>query len=991
MRKILLLNFAFVLCLIHQVLAQGVTVTGRVTDQETGEGLPGVSVIIKGTTTGTNTGAEGAYTLAIPADVNPGNVTLVFRLIGMTTQEIVVGNKSTINVSMGADTEQLSEVIITGYSTQTQREVAGSVSTVKAEEIRQVPIASFDQALQGRAPGILVQANSGQPGAAANVVIRGRGSILGSSSPLYIMDGVEISAGDFATLNPADFESLTVLKDASATSIYGSRGANGVVVITTRQGLAGKTRINYDVQYGFSRAPENRLELMNTEQKLQYEIQRGNPYDWTDEDLARLRQVDTNWEDVFFQKGTTQNHTLSASGGSEKTTYYLSGSIFDQTGTVPNTGLERYTGRANIESNAGNFNFGINSTFGYSDFTNTSEANTGIATPLNAIRWTNPYETPFEEDGETYTQMVSGQPNALQELLENNNLRQQLKGVGNIYLGYKAPFLEGLSFRTTWGGDFTSNETSAYVNPTTYSGQFSTGGSGSFGRGYSRSFRYTGTTSATYDTQFGEDHTLTVALYNEILNRRLTGFNFTGYGLGGAFENEAGITPGNATNGFIPAVGGSGTENALLSYFTNINYGFRDRYFLTLGARRDGSSRFGEDRRFANFGSIGLSWIVSDEPFMEGLSNIVDDVKYKVSYGSAGNQILLDAAGNELDFAPRELFSRGVYGGVSGLIQTQLANPQLQWERKTTLNTGLEFTTLNGRLATTVEFYNSVTSDLFLNRQLSRTTGYSELISNIGELRNRGVELAFSGDIVSSANFTWSANVSLTYNQNEVTQLVGDEEEIISGLYINRVGEPMNSLYVVRYAGVNPDNGNPQYYTLDGEITEQYDPNDRVIVGTVETPFFGGFGTSLNFRGLEVSTFFSFVRGNKLYNNDRANVENPQYLWDNLALSMLDEWNEPGDVTNIPRPNAPFRSGTTRFVEDGDFLRLRNINVSYALPASLVNSIGGLDSIRLFAQGQNLVTWTDFQGFDPEVSTGSLVGAQYPALRTVTFGLNVGF
>lgn len=979
MRKFVLMVFALVLCLVEQVAAQGRTISGRVTEQATGDGLPGVSVIVKGTTTGVSTGVDGGYSVTIPENVS--NPTLIFRQIGMATQEIVVGNRTSINVAMSTDTRQLSEVVVTGYTTQTQREVAGSVSTVKAEEIRQVPLASFDQSLQGRAPGILVQANSGQPGAAANVVIRGRGSILGSSEPLYIMDGVQISATDFSTLNPADFESLTILKDASATSIYGSRGANGVVVITTLKGLAGKTRINYDVQYGFSRAPRNRLELMNTEQKLQYELQRGNPYGWDDDDLARLRQIDTNWEDVFFKTGSTKNHTLSASGGNDKTTYYLSGSIFDQTGTVPNTGLERYTGRANVESNAGNFNFGLNSTFGYSDFTNTSEANTGIGTPLNAIRWTNPYETVYDEEG-NFTVMESGQPNAMQELLQNRNLRQQLKGVGNVFVGYQVPFLEGLSLRTSWGGDFTGNETSVYLNPESYSGQFATGGSGSFSRGYNRRFTYTGTTSATYSTAFAEDHTLTVALFNEIVNSRFRSFGFTGYGLGGAFENEAGITPGNPT--FIPDVTGGGTENALLSYFTNINYGFKDRYFVTLGARRDGSSRFGADRRYANFGSIGFSWIVSDEAFFDGLSNVFDDVKFKASYGSAGNQALT------ADFASRELYSRAAYAGISGLRQSQLENRELQWERKTTFNTGLEFSTLNGRVGATVEFYNSLTSDLFLNRQLSRTSGYPFQLSNVGELRNRGLEFGLTGDIVASDKFTWSANASLTYNKNEVTKLIGDQEEIINGLYINRIGEPMNSLYVVRYAGVNPDNGNAQYFTANGEITEVYDPNDRVIVGTVETPWFGGFGTSLRWGGLELSTFFSFVTGNKLYNNDRANVENPQYLWDNLSTAMLNEWTPDNRITDVPRPGNPFRQETTRFVEDGDFLRLRNINLSYTLPSSLYNGIG-ISSVRLFAQGQNLATWTKFLGFDPEVSTGSLVGAQYPALRTVTFGLNVGF
>lgn len=983
MRKFLLMVFALVFCLVEQAAAQGRTVSGSVTEQATGDGLPGVSVIIKGTTIGVSTGVDGGYSITIPENVPAETATLIFRQIGMATQEIAVGTRTSINVAMSTDTRQLSEVVVTGYTTQTQRETVGSVSTVKAEEIRQVPLASFDQALQGRAPGILVQANSGQPGAAANVLIRGRGSLRGNNDPLYIMDGVQISAADFATLNPADFESLTILKDASATSIYGSRGANGVVVITTRKGLTGKTRINYDVQYGFSRAPENRLEVMNSAQKLQYELQRGNPYGWTEEELTQLRQVDTNWEDVFFRTGTTQNHTLSASGGSENTTYYLSGSIFDQTGTVPNTGLKRYTGRANVESAAGNFNFGLNSSFGYSDFTNTSEANTGINSPLNAIRWTNPYETVYDAEG-NYTQMTSGQPNAMQELLENRALRQQMKAVGNIYVGYNAPFLEGLSFRTSWGGDFTGNETTNYVNPTTYTGQFSTGGSGSLGRGYNRGFTYTGTTSATYSTSFGEDHTLSVGLFNEIVNRRFRSLSFTGYGLGGAFQNEAGITPGNATNGFIPAVGGNGTENALLSYFTNINYGFKDRYFLTVGARRDGSSRFGANRRYANFGSIGLSWIVSDEAFFEGLSNVFNDVKYKISYGSAGNQAITD------DFASRELFARSVYGGISGLGQLQLANPDLQWERKTTFNTGIEFTMLNGRVQATTEFYNAVTSDLFLSRQLSRTTGFTNLLSNVGKLRNRGVELALSGDIIATSDFNWSANVSATYNQNRILSLVGDQQEIVEGIYVQRVGESMNSLYMVRYAGVNPANGNAQYLNQAGEVTEVYNPADRVIVGSVETPWFGGFGTALRYKGLELNTFFSFVTGNKLFNNDRTNVENPQYLFDNLSTSMLREWTPDNTITDVPRPGNPFQSGTTRFVEDGDFLRLRNINLSYTLPESLYNGIG-ISTVRVFAQGQNLITWTNFQGFDPEVSTGSLTGAQYPALRTVTFGLNVGF
>ncbi|HZI01867.1 MAG TPA: TonB-dependent receptor, partial [Flavisolibacter sp.] len=431
-------------------------------------------------------------------------------------------------------------------------------------------------------------------------------------------------------------------------------------------------------------------------------------------------------------------------------------------------------------------------------------------------------------------------------------------------------------------------------------------------------------------------------------------------------------------------VSGSGVENALLSYFTDIRYGFRNRYFLNVGARRDGSSRFGANRRYANFGSIGASWIISDEPFMAGLKGrILNDLKLKVSYGSAGNQ---EGIGS---FQSRELFSRGIYNGIAGLFQSQLDNPELQWERKTTFNTGFELSTLRGRLRAGAEFYNSITSDLFLNRQLSRTTGSTSLISNIGELQNRGVEFNLDGDIINTKDFFWKMNVSLTYNQNRVKKLVGDQKEIISGITINRIGESMNSLYLVPFVGVNPENGRPQFMDKEGKTTETYNANDRVIVGSFETPFFGGFGSTVNFKGFELNAFFSFVKGNEIFNNDRTNVENPAYLYDNLSKDLVREWRNPGDKTDIQSPAAAFRSATTRFVEKGDFLRLRNASVAYSLPSRWTNA-AKLRNARLYIQGQNLLTWTNFLGFDPEISVGNLSGAQYPALRTVTFGLSVG-
>lgn len=977
MMKIKLLFLVLVLLMVTQIVFAQARITGKVVSAQDGTPVQGATVTVKNTTTATVTGADGSFSLN-----GSSNATLLISYIGFKTFE-VKASSSPLSISLQSESGDLSEVIVTGYRTGSKREFVGSASTVKADKLRTVPIGSFDQALQGQVPGILVQANSGQPGAAASVLIRGRGSILGSNTPLFILDGIEITAADFSTLNPSDFETYSVLKDASATSVYGSRGANGVIVITSKKGKSGVSRFTYDGQYGFSTQPKNRLRVMNSNEKLDYELANGNPNKWNATQLDSLRKIDTDWESVFFKTGITKNHVLTASGGTGKTTYYLSGSIFDQTGTVQNTGLKRYTGRANIETNVGDLTFGTNLTFGYSDFKNTSENNSGIATPLNAVRWLNPYETVYDKNG-NYTVINSGQPHPLQELLMNSNLRQQYKGVGNVYLTYKIPFLEGLSVKTNWGGDFRTNDNISYTDPTTATGRGQTGAKGSFSHGSDRIFRYTGTTSVAYATSFGSDHTLSVALFNEVVKAKGRTFNFTGYGLGGAFQNESGITPGNTTNGFIPAVAGNGGESGLLSYFTDIHYGFKNRYFLNVGGRRDGSSRFGVNKRYANFGSVGASWIVSDENFMSSLkSNLFNELKFKISYGSSGNQAGIG------DFQSRELYGRGVYSGISGLIQTQLPNPDLQWERKTTLNTGVEITTLKNRLRIGAEYYNSLTTDLFLNNQLSRTTGYYSLTSNIGELQNRGVELSLDGDIINSKNFTWRANVNLSYNKNRINKLVGEQKEIINGTTINRVGESINSIYVVRYDGVNPTNGNAIFLDLEGKQTETYSAANRVISGSFETPYFGGFGSTINYKGIELSAFFSFVKGNEIYNNDRANVENPQYLDDNLIKELSKEWRKSGDITDIPRATAPFRSGTTHFVENGDFLRFRNASIAYNLPKNLLTHIK-LNSLRIYAQGQNLITWTKFRGFDPEINTGSLTGAQYPALRTITFGLSVG-
>ncbi len=534
MRKTLSLAL-FMLCAICS-WAQTKTVTGRVTDQRNGQPLPGVTVTAKGTNVSTTTQPDGSFTFGVPDNAT----TLVFTSVGFGAVESPIGNGE-IAVQMNLGTSTLSEVVVTGYSTANKRQTAGSVTRLVADEIKLQPVGSFDKMLQGKVPGLLAQSQTGQPGAAAVVVIRGKGSINGTNTPLYIIDGIQVNAADFASLNPGDIETFNVLKDASSTAIYGSRGANGVIVITTRRGSAGQTRVNYDLQYGWSELPKNRLELMNSAEKLQYEFYDrdfygSNPFGWTPDMVDSLSNVNHNIEKTLFHKGITQQHILSASGGNDRTRFFISGSLYDQEGIVRTTGLRRYTGRANIDNTFGNFKIGLNAAFGFSRLIGTLENGTYVGEPLNAIRWFNPYLSLTDENGDYQDDFLQNQPNPLRELLENSNRSDQLKGVGSVYVEWNIPFVKGLKARTLWGADYTSNESFAYFDRTTDQGSQSVGGNGQLNRAYAKNFRYTGTTSLNYQNNWN-DHELSVGLFNEIVESNGDNFCFSGFGLFGPLKN----------------------------------------------------------------------------------------------------------------------------------------------------------------------------------------------------------------------------------------------------------------------------------------------------------------------------------------------------------------------------------------------------------------------------------------------------------------------
>ncbi|MEI6266185.1 MAG: TonB-dependent receptor [Sphingobacteriia bacterium] len=978
MRKKLLLSFCAFLLASLTLLAQNTTVTGKVTDAQTGAPLPGVTISLNGKGLGV-TKADGTYSVAVPSTAKK----LTLSYVGFDDQQISVGAASQ-NVQLVPGDKSLNEVVVTGYQALQKRQVTGAISTVKSEAFKNTPIGSFDQMLQGQASGALIQANSGQPGAAARVIIRGVGSVNGTTEPLYILDGIQISAQNFQSINPNDFESISLLKDASTTAQYGSRGANGVIVITSKQGKLGKTKFEYNAQYGQSRFPENKLEVMNTNQKLDYEIARGNPYGWTATQLDSLRRINTNWMDEITQTGITNNHQLSASGGNEKTTFYVSGALFNQTGTVQKTGLKRYSGRMNLTHNASqNVKFGVNSYVGWSNYENTTESNTTISSPLNAIRWANPYERPFTPTG-AYQQFVSGQPNAVQDMNETNRGTKELKIVASTFLEAKLPFiLKGLSFRTQWGVDYENWDQTTLFTRFSVAGQAQTGNNGVYAKTSRTQTRYTGTTSLNYAKKLG-DHDFSVGVYNEFVNTIFNRFNYSGFGLTGNFQNGAGITNGSAT--FIPTVGENRTENAIISFFGIGSYSFKNKYFLNASVRRDGSSRFGSSNRFATFYTVGAGWMISDEDFFKNI-RFVETLKLSTSYGTVGNQ---EGIG---DFASRELFVPRTYVGIAGPGISQLPNQELTWEERQKFNIGLNATFLKGRITFNVDFYNDITNRLFLNNQLSRTTGFNSLNTNIGKVQNRGFEFTLVTENIRTKDFRWTTNLNFTINRNKVLELTPTTPAIgvVGGTTVQQVGAPLNSNFLVKYEGVNPANGNAIYRRPNGVLTELYDDvNDRQLFGTRDAPYFGGFTNKFTYKGIELNVFFSYSFGNLVYNNDRANVENPSYFGDNMWVEVAKEWRKPGDITSIPRANQTMRTATTRFIEDGSFLRLRNIQLAYNLPNTVAKSLR-ISSARFFLMGENLWTGTKFLGFDPELSNGALTGAQYPALRTLTVGLSVGF
>lgn len=968
---------------------------------------------------GTSTNLEGSFSLSIPNSATH----LVVSNIGYEPETIVLtGGQSFYTVALKASTVDLEDVVITGYTREKKSNYSGSVAKVEAKAINQVPNASIDQILQGRAAGLYSTAGSGQPGSAANVIIRGVGTINGSSTPLYIMDGIPIEAGAFASLSASDIESVNVLKDASATALYGSRGANGVIVITTKRGKS-RDRVVFGAksQIGWSNRTTPKFVMMNSEQRIRYEeelgLETGSSYGpgWDfsrknpnnigepeatllgyDKILDSLRNMNVSWPDIFFRQGKFQEHEISASGGNEKVSFYSSLNYYKQDGISIRSGLERYSLRNNLDFKGRRLSAAFSSSLNYSSSSFIeSENNTSVANPFASAYYALPYEYPYINGVLVHPGLavqygvldLREGTTALERMLSTTSTRNELKGVLSGSFRYK--IIEGLSAISTLGVDFRERLTERKIKPDSYTGSNATFKQGSFGEGVNRFIRLTGNIGLNYAKTFDNRHQVDVSALYESIKTTGRSFNYVGYGISNLLPNSpAGITPGSVPTApgqqsFIPTVAGARNHDALQSAMIIGRYTLDDKYTLNATYRNDGSSSVPESNRWISYYSVGASWNAYREDFMQNV-NWLSDLQLRGSYGLTASPF------DEFSFGYLSLYAPARYNGVSGLAVSQLGNPDYTWEYTKTLDIGLDFSLFNKRLRATVDFYNRSTKNLFIEQKLSATAGAASLDINAGGMRNRGIELTLSGDVVNTKDFTWTVGGNITYNSNEITDL-GQATEYEQGTSIIRVGLPYGTHYIPKWAGVNAATGEPMYYNRDKSLTSEYDDVTQSVAefGSYLPKYVGGFNSSINYKGIYVDAFFSFVSGNKRFNNEDYFNETPGFASSNQSVVMFDRWKKPGDVTNVQRFGTK-RSFSSRDIQDASFLRFRNLNVGYNLPESIIGRLGGISAITVFAQGQNLYTWTKWTGFDPE-DNNNIATFEYPAARTYTLGINITF
>ena len=967
-----------ILCSAAAIAQTTVKVSGIVTSAEDNMPLVGVTVIA-GPGVGVSTSIDGDYSI----DVAPGTK-LVFSSIGFLDEEYTVAQGSPEirhDVVMQTESMRLDDVVVIAYGVRKKGTITGSVATIKSQAIESTPAPAFDQAMQGQVPGLMVLSNSGEPSTSASMTIRGTNSINSGTEPLYILDGAAISASDFNTINPSDIESLTVLRDASSTSIYGARAANGVIVITTKRGRqTDRPSINYRMQLGFSDIACGNWDLMNTAERIQYEKEIG----MTDgKDYGILSQTDVNWLDaVYNDKAFLQSYELSVSGATEKTNYYFSGGYYDQDGIAPGSYFKRYSMRFNVEQQMAKWlKMGTNTMLGFQNIEQADEGNYTVVTPISAARFMLPYWNPFRKDGSLASindGSWKGQGQNPLEWLENNpRVYKKYKVISNIFA--EARPVQGLSIRSQFTVDYSHNTGFSKSNPTYAPNQ----GEGKATRNSADGMSLSISNTIGYQFDLKDIHS-----FNFLLGQEGTTYRYESFGLSTAGQTNDFLTDISTGTRATAWSSVSSADYSLLSFFARGEYNYDSRYFVEVSARTDGSSRFGANGRFAGFWSAGLMWNMRNESFMKNAASWLTNAQIAFSTGTSGNSSIpnyehLALVGGGSD-----------YVGNAGVVPIQPGNEELEWESTWTPNLGFHFGFWN-RLNVDLELYDKETTNMLMEVPLSYATsnGFGYKWDNVGAMRNVGAELNIAATVVTWRDFNWSINANVSYNSNKIIELYNGVTEYEPSNTSTKlvVGQKLGQFYMNRYYGVNPANGDALWLTKDGEITNELRDSDKVLTGKSSiAPWMGGFGTALSWKGLSLSAQFSWVADRYMINNDRYFDEsNGRFMSYNQSRRLLERWKEPGDVTEIPR-HGIYTEFDSRLLEDASFLRLKNLTLGYSLPQELLKKTGFIRGLRVYAQGQNLFTVTGFSGLDPEGSR-NVYQAAYPMSRQFTFGLDLTF
>jgi TonB-linked SusC/RagA family outer membrane protein len=1014
------------LCLIFGLLAflgtfaaqaQTRQVTGRVLNATDKTPLPGVSVLLKGTTTGSSTNAAGEFELNAPATGG----TLVFSFVGFESFEQSIGTSTSFNVQLKEQAQDLNEVVVVGYGTQRKRDITGSVASISAEQVAETPIARADQILQGRVSGVQVTQTNSEPGGNVSIRIRGTNSINTGNEPLFVVDGFP-GAGDLNSINPSDIESVEILKDASATAIYGSRGANGVVLITTKKGKVGKGTINLEAYTGVQ-IVRHKYELMNAKEFAQY-LNEVNPGTGTGAIPAPYRpgQIDslgegTDWQSAILRPARMSNYQLAFNGGTEETRYNLSFNYFDQEGIVLNSGFQRATVRLNLNrkiSRKLSFDFSsqLAGTFEKRAFANSSGGSNGGVildalrfSPINSVRDAAGNYT-YSNTPLPYVEDV-GNPVAYAEKAKDH--RTTARGLFNVAGNYE--ILPGLTLRITGGLDYNNNQLDAYRPSDIYLGRLT---NGSANRVQTNRYSWLNENTLTYDKKLNENNFLNVVV--GVTEQQFYGNDFSATA-NGFFTNTLG-SDNLALGSNIQTPNSGKYTNTLASYFGRVNYRLFERYLFTATLRADGSSRFGKNNKWGYFPSAAFAYRLIDEKFMSGFTAL-SDLKLRVGFGITGNQEI-----NNYQSLAR--YDVGSYASGStrlvGLVPANIVNPDLRWESTAATNVGIDAAFLQNRVTFTADAYYKKTSDLLLRVATPRTTGYGDILLNAGSVENKGLELALNTTNFDSKAFGWKSNLNISFNRNKVLDLYSVDELPVgassSSLFVGaglgqtsilREGEPIGSFYGYQFDGIwqSADEiaasgaksttlrpGDPRYIDQNGDgfITAA----DRVIIGRAQPDFIYGVTNNFTKGGFSLSIFIQGVQGTDVLNLNRYELESGVNSTNKLK-TVVDRWTPTNPSNTIPRAGSTLRRSTgivSDVVEDGSFVRLKTVTLGYTLP----KFSKAVKSASVYITAQNLVTLTKYTGFDPEVNSFGRDNLSlntdynaYPSTRTFIAGLKIGF